>query len=376
MQDIYFDNSATTKILEQSLNIYTEASENLYANPSSLHSAGLKAERRVEEARKIISGTFDAGNDEIYFTSGGTEGDNIAILGSALARRKDGNHIITSRIEHHAVLDCFKFLEEMGFSVTYIDVDKKGVIDIDQLENSVTDKTILISVMTVNNETGVLQPINAIRKIAKNATIHTDAIQAYGKVDLRQIDADLISVSSHKVYGPKGIGALYVKKGTKIKNTVFGGGQEKNLRSGTLNTPAILAFANSVEYMSDNFNLFVNHNKKMSDYMKSELIKKVNDISFNGDSDLGILNVSFKGIRGEVLLHYLESKGIYISTGSACNSKSTRTSYVIDAMGVSREYAEGAVRFSFGMYNTEDEIDIAVKEIANGVEFLRKYKRR
>ncbi len=376
MKEIYLDNSATTRISVEALNEYTECSLNYYANPSSLHKSGFLAEKQVEKARKLIMKALGAKNEkEVIFTSGGTEGDNLAIFGTVNAKNKIGKHIITSKIEHHAVLDCFKYLETQGYEVTYIAVDKLGRIDLKQLENAVRDDTILISIMTVNNEVGTIQPINEIRKIAKNATIHTDAVQAFGKIDLSQIDADLITVSAHKVHGPKGIGALYVKSGTKIKNVIFGGGQEWNLRSGTLNVPAISSFGVAVSQLIDEFEENNNYINELQNYLITRL-NEIDDIIINSKDKGNIVNVSFNGIRGEVLLHYLEDKNIYVSTGSACNAKSTKISYVLEAMNIDRAYAEGAVRISLSKYNTKEEIDIAIEEIKSGVAFLRKFKRR
>ena len=272
MNEIYFDNSATTKISEIALNKYIETSNLFYANPASLHKAGFLAEKEVDKARKILMKALGGKNEkEIIFTSGGTESDNLAILGTAMARSKSGKHLITSKIEHHAVLDCFKYLETQGFEVTYIDVDEKGIINFEQLKNAVRDDTILISIMTLNNEVGSIQPINSLRSIAKNATIHTDAVQAFGKIDLSSLDVDLISVSAHKVHGPKGVGALYIKSGTKIKNTVFGGGQEWNMRSGTLNVPAICAFGVAVDDIITNFDNYNQYINDLGQYFISEL---------------------------------------------------------------------------------------------------------
>ncbi len=373
---IYFDNSATTKIYPEALKEYVVASENCFENPSSLHSGGLAAEKSLDAARKIIADSFYASPEEIVFTSGGTESDNIAILGAAFARERIGKHLITSKIEHHAVLNTFEFLESRGFEVTYIDADKNGIIDLNQLENSVRDDTTLISIMLMNNETGTVQPVEKIRSISKNAYIHTDAVQAYGKIDLKTLDVDMISVSSHKIHGPKGVGALYIKRGTKINNVIFGGGQEYNLRSGTQNTPAIIAFAKAVEIMIHNKTKDMNQINSIVEYFKNELSDNIPDIVFNGQTSSNIVNVSFKGIRGEVLMHFLAEKGIYVSTGSACNSKSTKISYVLDAMKIDREIAEGAVRFSFSYDNTFEEINFAIEQIKNGVEFLRRFRRR
>lgn len=376
MNEIYLDNSATTKISENALKKYISCSEKFYANPSSLHKAGFNAEKEVEVARKVLMKALGAKEDkEIIFTSGGTECDNIAILGTVLARSREGKHLITSKTEHHAVLDCFKFLETQGYEVTYLSVDNSGVIVLEELKASVRDDTILVSIMTMNNETGTVQPINEIKKHIKNATLHTDAVQAFGKLDLSSLEADLISVSAHKVHGPKGVGALYIKKGTKIKNTVYGGGQEWNMRSGTLNVPGICAFGTAVDELLTNFDENNNYLCHLYDYFINKL-SDIEDVVINSSHRGNIINVSFVGIRGEVLLHYLEDKNIYISTGSACNAKSTKISYVLDAMNIDKNVAEGAVRISLSKYNTTEEIDYAVEEIKKGVQFLRKFKRR
>ncbi len=376
LSKIYFDNSATTPIYDEALKEYINISKTCYENPSSLHSGGLAAEKILNNARKIIADSFYANEDEIIFTSGGTESDNIAILGTAFARERAGKHLITSRIEHHAVLNTFEFLEKRGFEVTYIDADENGIINLEQLAGAVRNDTTLISIMLVNNETGCVQPVSKIKAVAKNAYIHTDAVQAYGKVDFKDLNADLISVSAHKIHGPKGVGALYIKKGTKINNIVFGGGQEFNMRSGTQNTPAISAFSKSVQIMQENKNNDLKYISCLVEYFKEKLSKNIDDICFNGKSTTNILNVSFSGIRGEVLMHFLAEKGIYVSTGSACNSKSTKISYVLESMGIERNLAEGAVRFSFSYKNTKKEVDFAVEQIKEGVTFLRRFKRR
>ena len=376
MDKIYFDNSATTKINDDALRTYNDISMNYYENPSSLHKGGLESEKIIDKCRKIIADSLCALPEEIIFTSGGTESDNIAILGVAFAMEKTGKHLITSKIEHHAVLNTFKYLEKKGFEVTYIDVDSSGVIDFEQLKNSVRDDTTLISIMLMNNEVGTIQPVDKIKSIAKNAYVHTDAVQAYGKVDFKHINADLISVSSHKVHGPKGVGALYIKKGTKIVSTVFGGGQESNLRSGTHNTPGIAAFAKAVEIMSKNQMADIEHFKTLNVYFKKRITEEIPEIHFNGLSESNIVNVSFTGIRGEVLMHYLADKNIYVSTGSACNSKSTKISYVLESMNIPYNIAEGAVRFSFSNDNTIEEIDRAIPFIKSGTEFLLRFKRR
>lgn len=376
MSTIYFDNSATTKPFDEVVEIVANTMKNNYENPSALHSGGISVERLINKARTDIAETFHCKPDELIFTSGGTEADNLAVLGVANAYSRKGKHIITSSIEHHAVLDCFKYLEENGYEVTYLDVGQDGIIDFEQLKKSVRDDTILISMMLANNETGTFQPVERIRSIAKNAIIHTDAVQAYGKYDFAGLDVDLISVSAHKIHGPKGIGALVIKNNTKLARIFFGGGQEKGIRSGTFNSEGILGFAKAATITYDDLNDNIGYLKELCAYFKSEISKNIPDVTFNGINSINVVSVSFPKIRGEVLLHTLEEKGIYVSTGSACNSKSTKISYVLNSMGISREIAEGTIRVSFSVMNTKKEIDQAVAEIVNTVNFLRKFTRR
>jgi len=375
MKTVYLDNSATTKIYNESLEKYVEISQTLYENSSALHIGGINAEREIENARKIIAKSFGTSSEEVIFTSGGTEGDNMAILGVAYANSRKGKHIITSSIEHHAVLHTCQYLEKQGFQVTYIKPQNDGKIAPLDVKSAIRDDTILISVMTANNETGVMQPINEIKKLCGDIILHTDAVQAYGKTDFAQIDADIITVSAHKVHGPKGIGALYVKKGTRINPIMFGGNQDGILHSGTMNTPAISAFAKSVEIMSKNLKSNIDYLKSLRAYAIDKL-SDIDDILINGNDSVNVLNVSFKDVRGEVLLHSLEAEGIYVSTGSACNSKSTDISYVIASMDVPRNYAEGTIRISFSEFNTMEEIDYTVDKINNILNLLRRFKRR
>ncbi len=374
---IYLDNSASTRPFDEVLDEYINVSKSLYYNPSALHTAGLNAEKAVETARKQVAELMGKPFDDIIFTSGGTESDNIALIGAALAKKSKGNHIITSKIEHKAVLNSVNHLANLGFDVSYVGTDENGVIDMEELKALITDKTVLISVMLVNNETGVVQPVNKVKELAGDILVHTDAVQAFGKVSLKDIKADLISVSSHKIHGPKGVGALYIKKGVRIEPTVFGGGQEKNLRSGTLNVPGILAFGKAAQITKKHFLESVAYLKELREYFVAKLTSSCTDFIINGDlSPVNIISVSFKDVRGEVLLHSLEEKEIFVSTGSACNSKSTKISYVINAMNTHKDYAEGTIRISLSVFNTKDEIDKAVAEISDSVSFLKKFKRR
>lgn len=373
---IYFDNSATTKPYDEVVELVASTMKNDYANPSALHSGGVSVERLINAARTKISKTLCCKPEEVLFTSGGTEADNLAILGTANALARKGKHIITSKIEHHAVLDCCKHLEQNGYEVTYLDVNSDGIIDFEQLKNSVREDTVLISIMLANNETGTFQPIEKIRSVAKNAVIHTDAVQAYGKYIFSGLDVDLISVSGHKIHGPKGIGALVVKNNVRLSKISFGGGQEKGIRSGTYNTEGILGFAEAAMLSYDKLGSNIEYLKKLCDYFKMKISELIPDVIFNGINSVNVVSVSFPGVRGEVLLHTLEEKDIYVSTGSACNSKSTKTSYVLDAMGIDKKVAEGTVRISFSAMNTKQEIDVACNSIADSVAFLRKFTRR
>lgn len=376
MNSIYFDNCATTKPFDDVVDVVMNVMKNHYENPSALHSGGISVERLVSEARYDIARTLGCKPDELIFTSGGTEADNLAILGVAKAHSRKGKHLITSSIEHHAVLDCFRYLEQNGYEVTYLNVNKEGIIDFEQLKNAVRDDTILISVMLANNETGAFQPVDKIRTVSKNAVIHTDAVQAYGKYDFSNLDVDLISVSGHKIHGPKGVGALAIKNNTRLGQISFGGGQEKGIRSGTYNSEGIVGFAKAASMSYNDLTKNISYLKELCDYFKNKLAESVDGVVFNSVNSINVVSVSFPGIRGEVLLHTLEEKNIYVSTGSACNSKSTKISYVLDAMGLDKKTAEGTIRVSFSALNTKQEIDNATIAIADAVKFLRKFTRR
>lgn len=383
--EVYLDNSATTKVRKEVIEKMVEVMEHEYGNPSSIHLKGYRAEKILAESRKSVAKLLKSETDEIIFTSGGTESNNLAIRGIAYGMKRFGNHIITSKIEHPSVLNVMKQLEEEGYDVTYLDVDNCGKVDLDELKDAINDKTILISIMAVNNEIGTIEPIEDIAKLkekAKTAYFHVDGIQAVGKIklDVKRQNIDLLSLSGHKIHGPKGIGAIYIKRGVKIKPIMYGGGQEGNLRSGTENLPGIVGLGETCKLTKENFDEYtsklVHLKKRLYDGIKSE----ISDIHLNGpDIDNGapqILNVSFLGVRGEVLLHALEEKGIYVSTGSACSSHKNTESHVLKAIGLSHEYIEGAIRFSFSIFNTDEEIDYTVDVLKDKVNFLRKYKRR
>lgn len=380
--DIYLDNGATTKPSEEVIDIMVKAMREYYGNPSSLHRKGVEIEKLIKKARKQVAKALGADEGEIYFTSGGTESNNLGILGALQGNKRKGKHIITTKIEHPSVLNVFKELEEDGYDISYLNVDKNGLIDIDEFNRVLREDTVLVSIMYVNNEVGIIQPIEEIVKIIKNRRnrpiIHVDAIQAFGKIkiNLKKLKIDLMSISGHKICGPKGVGALYVRKGTKIKSIVFGGNQELGLRSGTENVPGILGLGVAAEIAKNDMDSNI---KKMTN-LKSILVKGIQSnlgkIKINGVVDENsaphILNISFEGIRGEVLLHTLEQRNIYVSTGSACSSKKKAFSHVLKEMGLTNDEMEGAIRFSFSPQNTKDQIDYTVKNLKKSVKDLRK----
>lgn len=375
---VYMDHSATTpvrrEVMDEMLPYFTEK----FGNPSSIYTFARRSKSAVEDSRVKVANAIGALTDEIYFTGGGSEADNWALKGIAFANRSKGNHIITSSIEHHAILNTCKYLEKQGFEVTYLPVDKEGIIDIGELQRSITDKTILISIMTANNEIGTIQPIAEIGKIAKENGIyfHTDAVQAIGNVpiDVKDMNIDLLSLSAHKFYGPKGIGALYIKKGVKIDNIIHGGGQERNRRGGTENLPGVIGLGKAIELATRDIE---GHNKKiiaMRDRLLDGIMDKIPYTKLNGHREKrlpGNINVSFEFIEGESLLLLLDGAGICASTGSACSSGSLDPSHVLLAIGLPHEKAHGSLRLSLGDLNTEEDVDYVLKVLPGIVERLR-----
>jgi cysteine desulfurase len=380
--EVYLDNGATTKPREEVIDIMIKSMEEYYGNPSSLHSKGVEIERLVKKARRQVAKALGANEGEIYFTSGGTESNNLAILGALEGNKRKGKHIITTRIEHPSVLHVFKELEEQGYDVSYLRVDGNGLIDIDEFQKVLRDDTVLISIMYVNNEVGTIEPISEICNIIKNRKnrplLHVDAIQAFGKVsfNLKRLKVDIMSISGHKIHGPKGIGALFVRKGTKIKSIIFGGNQELGLRSGTENVPGILGLGVAAELVKNELDLNINSMKNLKAKLLQGVKNNLEDIKLNGAIGEGsaphILNISFKGIRGEVLLHTLEQEGIYVSTGSACSSKKKSFSHVLKEMKLTNEEVEGAIRLSFSPQNTVEEIEYTIDKLCSTVKDLRK----
>lgn len=378
--EVYLDNSATTKPYAEVVEEMTHTLNNIYGNPSSLHSLGKKAEDALKGARQTIASTLCASDKEITFTSGGTESDNLAIIGAALSYRRSGNKLITQKTEHMAVLEAFKYLEAQGFEVYYADVDKDGRVDAQDIIAHIDDKTILVSIMHVNNETGAVMPIDEIgREIDHSRCLfHVDAVQSYGKIPINPSKSgiDLLSVSSHKIHGPNGVGALYVRNDVRLEPIIHGGRQESGLRSGTENLAGICGFAKAAEIKFKNMDEAREHISCLKLRLCKTLTEEIDNVTVNSPkgSMYAILNVSFPGLKSEVLLHILESKGIYVSTGSACNSKK-KLNYVLKAMGIKDNVIDGAIRFSLSEFNTAEEIDYVSEVLIKEVPLLRKIMR-
>ncbi|MFV0314732.1 MAG: cysteine desulfurase family protein [Anaerotignum sp.] len=381
---IYLDNAATTKALPAVAEKMTYMLMEQFGNPASISVMGLAVEKEIRHAAQILAKSIRAKEDEIFFTSGGTEGDNWAIFGSAAANRRLGNHFITTQIEHPAVKNPMKALEEDGAEVTWLSVDEKGHISLEELSEAIRPDTVLVSVILVNNETGVVQDGAEIGKRIKEKNaktlFHVDAVQAFGKypIDVEKMKIDLLTMSGHKIHAPKGVGMLYMRKGTKVKPMILGGGQQKGQRAGTENAPSVAALGVAVEEAMAHLKESIEHIAGLKKRL-AEGILALPDTQVNGDySDTAspyVLNVTFKGLRSEVLLHALESKGIFVSAGSACDSKKKVGSSVLTAMGMPFSEIEGAIRFSFCRYNTMDEIEITLVALQELVPFLRKYNR-
>lgn len=378
MRNVYLDYSATTPVKEEVLKEMIPYFTEKFGNPSSLYDKGLEAKDAVNHAREQVAALINAEPREVFFTAGGTEADNWAVFGVCDKLKEKGNHIITTKIEHHAMLHSCAFLEKQGFEVTYLDIDKDGRVDLEQLKNSITDKTILISVMMVNNEIGTVQPIKKIAQIAKEHKIifHTDAVQALGNVpiDVKDLGVDLMSMSSHKIYGPKGEGALFIRKGLKISNYLHGGAQESGRRAGTENLTGIVGFGKAAELAKTNFEEHVKHCSSLRDYLVDRILKEIPDTILNGTMNgrhPGNANITFKYIEGESILLLLNQFGISVSTGSACSSKSLEPSHVLTALGVPVEMIHGTVRFTVGDFTTKEDIDYVVDALKTIVTRLR-----
>ncbi|MDU1203605.1 MAG: cysteine desulfurase family protein [Clostridiales bacterium] len=376
--EIYLDNSATTKPYQEVVDKMVLALTTQYGNPSSIHKKGIEVEREIKEIRRNIARSLGAKENEIYFTSGGTECNNTIIRSVARLNKKTKNHIISTVIEHPSVLDTLKDLESEGFEVTYLPVDKDGKISIEDLKNAIKKETILVSIMHVNNEIGTIQPIEEIGKYLKSLDekiyLHVDAVQSYAKIKFRpsRYNIDFMSVSGHKLHGPKGIGFMYVKENNRIKPLLTGGGQEIGIRSGTENVPGIYGIGEAVKVINKDLEGTIDKIRELRDLLKEEILANIDDVKINTPEDgvCHVLNVSFRGVRGEVLLHYLEQKEIYVSTGSACSSKK-KGSHVLNAIGLTPEEIEGAIRFSLSDLNTKEEILETIKVLKESVSDLR-----
>ena len=378
MKEIYFDNSATTPIKTEVLNAMMPFLTTQYGNASSLYSIGRKSKQAIEKARKQVAELIKCNSNEVYFTAGGSESDNIALKGFAHANRDKGNHIITSKIEHPAVLETCRVLQTQGFEVSYINVDEQGIIKLDELKNSIKPSTILISIMAANNEIGTIQPIEQIAKIAheKNIVSHTDAVQAIGnmQIDVTKMGIDMLSLSGHKIHAPKGIGALYIKSGIKIEKIINGGHQEKDKRAGTENVAGIVGLGKACEIANKNMNTHINNIKKLRDYYIKRLQKEMPDkIRINGSMEHrlpGNANISFEGVDSSELIFKLDEKGICVSAGSACSSANKLPSHVLSAINVPEKYLNSSIRTTFGDNNTFEEIDYLVKVLETQVRKL------
>ncbi len=378
MKNIYFDNSATTKLDEEVLKEMMPYLTEDYGNASSIYRLGRESRKAIEEAREKIAKEINCELNEIYFTSGGSEADNTIIRGVAYQYKNKGNHIITSRIEHPAVLETCKQLEKEGFEVSYIGVDEKGRVKLEELQNAIRPETILITIMFANNEIGTIQPIEEIGKIAKEHQIifHTDSVQAVGTldIDVEKMNIDSLSMSAHKFYGPKGIGALYVRKGVLFQKFMNGGHQERNRRAGTENTAAIVGMGKAIELAYEQAEDRRNKLSKLRDYYISQIQEKIPYIKINGDPENGLpglSNISFRFIEGEGILLNLDLKGICASSGSACTSGSLDPSHVLLAIELPHEIAHGSIRISIGKYNTKEEVDYLIEQLVEIVGRLR-----
>ena len=374
----YFDNAATTKVKKEVVDKMFPYFVETYGNPSSLYTIGRIAKVGIEEARKQVANLINSDKNEIYFTSGGTESDNTALKGIMYLNKNKGKHIITTKIEHHAILNTCKTLEENGFKVTYLNVDKDGIINLKELVNSITEDTVLISVMFANNEIGSIEPIKEIGKIAKEKGIifHTDAVQACGnvKIDVKEMNIDMLSLSGHKIGAPKGIGALYVGKNIEFKNLIDGGHQERDKRAGTENVPGMIGLGEACKIAKNNMETHVEKLKKLRDIYFSEIQNQIPDIKINGSMEHrlpGNSNISFRGVNGSELLMKLDEKGICASAGSACSSGSSMPSHVLTAIGLPSEYAEGTLRVTFGDENTKEDVEYLVNNLTQIVKEIR-----
>lgn len=381
--EAYFDNSATTKVLDCVKDAVVDAMCVNYGNAAAKHRKGVEAENLIREAKKAIADTLKVQEKEILFTSGGTESNNTALIGMALANRRAGKHLITTGVEHPSIYNTMSFLEEMGFEVTYLPVDHLGHISLEDLEKAIREDTILVSVMYVNNEVGAVEPIEAISQCIKKKNpktlFHVDAIQAYGKYKIRpkKQGIDLLSVSGHKIHAPKGVGFLYIRDGVKIRPILFGGGQQKGMRSGTENVPGCVGLGVAAREAYKDFDARIEKLYTLREHLIAGL-KPLGGVTINGSEDRTnapqIVSASFEGVRSEVLLHALEDKGVYVSSGSACSSNHPGISGTLKGIGVKKELLDSTIRFSLGDLNTEEEVNYAIGVLGELLPVLRRYQ--
>ncbi len=388
--EAYLDNSATTRVFPEVAEFMTKIMCEDYGNPSSMHMKGVEAEQYLRYAKEVFAKLLKVNEKEIFFTSGGTEADNMAIIGAAMANARRGKHLITTMIEHPAVLKTMQYLEGLGYRVTYLPVDSCGRVSLEELRRAMSPDTILVSMMHTNNEIGSLQPIAEaaayVKKVNPYTLFHVDAVQGFGKAKIfpKKMGIDMVSISSHKIHGPKGVGVLYVDEKVKLQPIIFGGGQQRGYRSGTDNVPGVAGMAKAADLLHSHYDEDVARLQELKRYFIKGL-EKLEGIHINGllpDMPYGegtaphIVSVSVEGVRSEVLLHALEDKGIYVSAGSACSSHKPAPSATLKAIGVSKEMLESTLRFSFSVYTTREEIDYTLQEMYDRIPMLRKYTRR
>lgn len=388
--EVYLDNSATTRVFPQVAELMTKIMCEDYGNPSSLHTKGVAAEQYLRYAKETFAKILKVNEKEIFFTSGGTESDNMALIGGALANSRKGKHLITTRIEHPAILKTMQYLESLGYRVTYLPVNECGQISVEDLQRAMSPDTILVSIMHTNNEIGALQPLAEagalIKKVNPYTLFHVDAVQGFGKAKIfpKKMGIDLLSISSHKIHGPKGVGVLYVGERVKLQPIIHGGGQQSGMRSGTDNVPGVAGMAKAAELLYQHFDEDHERLAELKKYFMDGL-RKMEGITINGllpDAPDGegtaphIVSVSVEGVRSEVLLHTLEEKGIYVSAGSACSSHKPLPSATLQAIGASKSQLESTIRFSFSVYTTKEELDYTLQEMYDKIPMLRKYTRK
>ncbi len=383
--EAYFDNSATTRVTDSVKDIVVKTMTEDYGNPSSMHMVGVEAEKYIKTAKENTAKILKVDEKEIYFTSGGTEGNNLAIVGVVEANKRSGNKIITTEVEHASVASPMKYLEKEGYNVVYLPVDRYGVVNIESLKKEMSEDTLLVSVMHVNNEVGAIQPVGEIGKYIKTinpkVVYHVDAIQAFGKMEIRpkKEHIDILTVSGHKIHGSKGSGFIYIKKNTKINPIISGGGQQDGIRSGTENVPGIAGIGQAAKDCYDNLEQNVRRMTELKDYLIDRL-SEIEGVTINSrkgnEGAPHIVSASFRGVRSEVLLHALEDKGIYVSAGSACSSNRPSISRTLKAMNIDKDLLGSTIRFSFSEFNTKEEIDYCMEQLNQLLPVLRKYVRR